>query len=75
MSNTTQATDTITVAQLFDADQVVEILRDAAEIDAHLSACIQHVTLTGCAVPMRTSLGFWEEMRLDQRAMIMAAKV
>lgn len=55
----------------FTASEQAEILTDALEIDAQLTAIQVHMSHTGCVIPMRT-LGHWEEMRLDQRDIIFA---
>lgn len=58
------AADTWTLAEQ------AEIIRDAAEIFAHIIHVQAHIDATGTVIPMRT-LGHWEEMRLDQHALLM----
>ena len=53
----------------FTATEQARILADANDIDQQLIAIQQHLLATGTVVPMRT-LGFWEEMVLDQRDLI-----
>lgn len=62
------------ITELFTQNEIVQILADVHEINEHLDACIAHVMKTGTPVPMRVNLGFWEEMRLDQAAMIRSAR-
>lgn len=54
----------------FSADEQRAILNDALAIDGQLIAIQQHMATTGTVIPMRT-LGHWEEMRLDQRDIIL----
>lgn len=50
--------------------EIVEILNDAWEIDNRLLAAQRREEVIGHPVPLRTTLGHWEEMRLDQRGTI-----
>jgi hypothetical protein len=54
----------------FTADEQRAILNEAMAIDGQLIAIQQHMAATGTVIPMRT-LGHWEEMRLDQRDIVM----
>lgn len=58
------AADTWTLAEQ------AEIIRDTAEILAHITHVQAHIDATGTVIPMRT-LGHWEEMRLDQHDLLM----
>lgn len=60
----------ITTQQAFTIDEVTEILADATEIEQRLADARWRTTLIGTPVPLRTGLGSWEQMRLDQARLI-----
>lgn len=55
-----------TVHGLWTIQQVSEILADAAEIEQRLADVRWRTHLLGHPVPLRTGLGHWEQMRIDQ---------
>lgn len=54
-------------------EQAFEIVKDAAEIEIRMAEVNWRTHLLGHPVPLRTGLGTWEQMRLDQARMIRAA--
>lgn len=60
----------ITTQQAFSIDEVTEILTEATEIEQRLADARWRTTLIGTPVPLRTGLGTWEQMRLDQARLI-----
>lgn len=62
-----------TTQQLFTLDEVTEILTDATEIEQRLADVRWRTTLIGTPVPLRTGLGTWEQMRLDQARLVREA--
>lgn len=56
--------------QLWTDAEIIEILADTFEIDTRMDEVAARIAETGSPVPLRSTLGFWEEMRLDQRALL-----
>jgi hypothetical protein len=54
-------------------EEAFEIVKDAAEIEIRMAEVNWRTHLLGHPVPLRTGLGTWEQMRLDQARMIRAA--
>lgn len=51
-------------------EEASQILMDAAEIESRLAEVNWRIYLLGHPVPLRTGLGTWESMRLDQARFI-----
>ena len=69
------AADRMTVTQLWSDQEILDIMTDAAEIGARLDAALDRVAAIGHPIPLRTGLGHWEQMRLDQRRVLRRALV
>lgn len=54
--------------QLWTDLEIVDIITDGLAVEDHVKACRDHEARYGTPIPMRTSLGHWELMRLDQLA-------
>jgi hypothetical protein len=70
MTSTSATTSTASADTLWTDAEIIEILTDAAKIDGQIAAVADRIRETGSPVPLRSNLGFWEEMRLDQRALM-----
>jgi hypothetical protein len=62
-----------TVKDVWTIQQVTEILTDAGEIEQRLADARWRTYLLGHPVPLRTGLGHWEQMRLDQARVVREA--
>jgi hypothetical protein len=62
--------NTMTLGELFTTEDMIEILRDAVEINAHQLIVNERIAELGHPIPLRSHLGHWEQMRLDQATMI-----
>lgn len=56
--------------QLWTDLEIVEIITDGLAVEEHVRTYLAHIERYGTPIPMRTSLGHWELMRLDQLAMV-----
>lgn len=60
---------------LWSDAELVQIILDAVAIEDHLADVARREEELGHPVPLRSSLGYWELMRLDQLALIRADDV